>query len=85
MGETFYAKKYLSYFCVALFRVVFPCDEGGFVAMEAAVARISNRRQGRGRSRWECLSCNFLAELIGSGARWIIKGGGGMPLLWGQC
>ena len=39
---------YVSYFCVALFLVVFPCDEGGFDTMVAAVARISGRSKGAG-------------------------------------
>ena len=44
MRESYCARMYLSYFCVALFFVVFPFHEGGFVAVEAAVARIREYR-----------------------------------------
>ena len=59
-AERFCAKTYLSYFCVALFRAIFPFDVGGFVAMEAAVARISYRSEGAGAIESWTLILQFL-------------------------
>ena len=79
MSGGFCAKKYLSYFCVTLFFVFLPLEEGGFVAMGAAVARISNKRKGRGRSRWRHCCVNFRAESNDSGVSSISNYDGGVP------